>query len=718
MKSARNHALLLLLVAALAWVGPAAGDSPPETVQPTSAAEVARIATTPGPAIRQAFARFDRDGDGWLTPAEWGAFVFEPANMPRDLDGDGRISPAEFLESFQAVRQPKTLTTEDVAHPLWMARSFWNNGDAIAAELKYGRTGAISPDCGEAFLGQGRCLERLGYPDLAERAYLRSLVEEPSNPETWLNLALLHAAQGRPAAPDLERALLLYGQMAHLAPVALDPRVEDRYMRHVLESVRVKLARLPGTAPLARRVAAWLARRVPPAASTSPWPGWPGQRGLALAKQGWYREALEALEMAARGLPDDWSLALLRAALENLLGRSALALRRLDEARAAGAPGGLADCLLMGVLFDTGRTQDALALAEKLRRSETSQFTLLEAGWQLAWRGFWNEALPFRSVAERTRQAVQRSAALQAIALGRLGRFDASEKAFERLSEPASEEPPLLAALAVAADRAGLRARAARTFAEALWQEPRRASVWLAAARLESGPRRVKEAEFNLRTGLQLASVDSPGWAPLAVANLGLYGRSFSRFDAWEPLLAPFRQASFVRQAWWAGRLRETKMECALFAAGLGLEMVRMLLLPLWDFLENLQALRRENEAAQALLLGQVRDLLATTLDETRQWLAAAGWNRGRWLLAEGCRLAVDNAQALLAKWGADMRSLLEGDGGWPGREPGGLPGSAAGLLDQALRQFRDAGTRLPAYSSDSLQMLAPIPGGRARSPR
>lgn len=714
MKSAWNRALLSLLVAALTPTGVAAADSPPEIVRPTSAVDVARIATTPGSAIRQAFARFDRNGDGWLTPAEWGVFVLEPANMPRDLDGDGRTSLTEFLGSFQTVRQPKTLTAEDVAHPLWMARSFWNNGDVIAAELEYGRTGVISPDCGEAFLGQGRCLERRGYPDLAERAYLRSLVEEPSNPETWLNLAMLHAAQGRPAASDLEHALLLYEQMAHLAPVALDPRVEDRYMRHVLESVRAKMVRLPGGAPLARRVAAWLAMRVPPAASTSSWPGWPGQRGLALAKQGWYREASEALETAARGRPDDWSLALLRAALENLLGRPMLALRRLDEARASGAPGGLTDCLLMGLLLDTGRMRDGLELSEKLRRSETSPFVLLEAGWQLAWRGFWNEALPFLGAAERTRQAVQRSAALQAIALSRLGQFPASEKAFEKLSEPASEEPPLLAALAMAADRAGLHVRATRTFAEALWQEPRRASVWLAAARLESGPSRVKEAEFALRTGLQLASIGSPGWAPLAVANLGPYGRSFSRFDAWEPLLAPFRQTIIARRAGWEDRLCEMKMECALFAVGLGRNMAGVLLIPLWGFLEGLQALRQEAEAAQALLLGQARDLLATTLDETRQWLAVAGWNRGRWLLAEGCRLAVDNAQALLVKWGADMSPWLEGDGDWPGREPVGFPDPVAGLVDQALRQFRDAGTRLPAYSSGNLQIRAPVPAGRA----
>jgi calmodulin len=62
-------------------------------------------------ALREAFARYDRDGDGFITVAEYRALatslgqeigqeLAEEMVSAMDLDGDGRIDFAEFVASM------------------------------------------------------------------------------------------------------------------------------------------------------------------------------------------------------------------------------------------------------------------------------------------------------------------------------------------------------------------------------------------------------------------------------------------------------------------------------------------------------------------------------------------------------------------------------------------------------------------------------------------
>ena len=90
----RPLVLLFLAGSVFAQSEQPAGDAP---AQPSAAAGGGALVVYDEAEARRLFSELDRDGDGYLSPAELGGERSGEGNwIAVDRDGDGRVGPAEF----------------------------------------------------------------------------------------------------------------------------------------------------------------------------------------------------------------------------------------------------------------------------------------------------------------------------------------------------------------------------------------------------------------------------------------------------------------------------------------------------------------------------------------------------------------------------------------------------------------------------------------------
>ncbi len=484
-----------------------------------AAAAGASLASVAPRALAGLFARLDSDSDGFLTPAEWGRYSLRVTDGPRDPDGDGRISPEEFARSFLAMGNLDQVLPR--MRLLWRGKLCLERGLAEQALSVYCSASHQFPGCGVGHLGRGRCLEALGRFPLAREAFARAAAEDPLDAEAWLNLALVEFRQRQTneARSSLDRGLAALERLRWLPDDAPGRAEELAHARYLTSCVRTKLNERSAAAALLQRLERWendnrwLAENRP-----RPVPE-PAHEAVALAKQGWYPQALESLKRAAGSQPADWWPRLASASLEESLGHLAEARLGAAEARAHGAPSTQAEAIELAIELAAGQAERAQARLARLRKAALTAEDRETIGWQLARHGRTGEAMEWLEAADRMSNS-DRTILLLAVCCVLEGKLDRAVAYLGRLPGPPPGEPPLLTVLARTAVRCNRFSQALSALDEAAGQEPRDAGNWLMLALFCRDTGLTDQVVPHLEEGLAVARTDSPAW-PELVFTLG-----------------------------------------------------------------------------------------------------------------------------------------------------------------------------------------------------
>lgn len=541
----RPASAVVLAVALALAAGPALASGPAKAFPRSagSAGSGVSLAALAPRALAGLFARLDADSDGFLTPAEWGRYSLRVSDGPRDPDGDGRISPEEFAQSFLAMGNLDQVLPR--MRLLWRGKTCLERGLAEQALSVYCSASHQFPGCGVGHLGRGRCLEALGQLPLAREAFARAAAEDPLDAEAWLNLALVECRQGQPSAAQgsLDRGLAALGRVRWLPDDAPGRAEELAHARYLASCVRMKLEGQPRAIALLQRLELWQ--------SGNPWLAETGPRtapdpvheAIALAKQGWYPQALEALKRAAGSQPADWWPRLASASLEESLGHLAEARLGAAEARARGAPSQQVDAIELGIELAAGQPERVQARLARLRKAALTADERETIGWQLARHGQPGQAMEWLEAADRLANS-DRTILLLAVCSVLEGKLDRAVVYLGRLPGPPPGEPSLLTVLARTAVRCSRFSQALSALDEAAGQEPRDAGNWLRLALFCRDTGLTDQVVPHLEEGLAVARTDSPGW-PELVFTLGVESLRL-QLDRLDP-----RQAA----AWLAGGL-------------------------------------------------------------------------------------------------------------------------------------------------------------------
>ena len=475
-------------------------------------------------AIREAvagtFRRLDTSADGFLQPAEWVPLVRTPADVPPDPDRDGKVSLEEFARAFQQMQYLENLLPP--TQSLWRGKVLYENGRLEQALAIYEGTAAAHPSCSEAQLGRARCLEALGRPTDARAAYLCAATLARDDPEAWLNLAQLELELAdEPAASEhLQQGLAVLARLHTVPGIGTGAAGEPARTRYLLECVARRVGRHPRCGPLLQALEDWKGRN--PwwrAEEPEPRPD-PVLEALTLVRQGWYREALEALERPGRqfgeGTPAWWP-PLAAASLHGLLGGSEAAARGMAEASKLGAPAAALARVRLGLALAGGRESESSAILKRLSGARLDPREREAIGWELARAGKWEQARPWLEAAYRGR-SVDRNILMMALCGAGTGRIEEARAYLGLLPAPPPEGPAMLRSMAAAAGACGRPDQAIAAAEEATQEEPRDGENWACLAECLQRNGLAERALRELEWGLQLARVDSPGWPRLAVA--------------------------------------------------------------------------------------------------------------------------------------------------------------------------------------------------------
>ena len=350
-----------------------------------------------------AFARLDRDGDGRLSPDEWGPLIRQPAEMPVDLDGDGQISRPEFASSFLRPRQPRSLEgSRSSGERLWVGRRLLEAGNCEAACRIYGEVAGDVPESFEALLGLGRSLARCGELPAARRAFQDAAEQNPGDAGVWFDLAVTEVELGLAAenSAHLARGLTVLSSWRALEGWQADDGTLRTFPRRLLDALARRLGRLPGGSGPAAVVARWRTRNPwVDVGSPPPAPDPLHRAVLMFALQGWYREALVAAESELRVSPGDSWLHLTRASLLLVLSDPAAADAATNDAERYGAPAPSVAAMRIALALASGDRVEAVQHLGELQPETLTLSQVLEVGWSLAYRGEWSQLYAWTSLA-------------------------------------------------------------------------------------------------------------------------------------------------------------------------------------------------------------------------------------------------------------------------------------------------------------------------------
>ncbi|MBI4871493.1 MAG: EF-hand domain-containing protein [Candidatus Riflebacteria bacterium] len=459
----------------------------------------------PGPAIRMMFRRFDVDGDGSLTEPEWRRFVRDPSNLPFDADGDGRISLTEFARAVFD-QNPSTIPvySKDGLPQIFRARQAAAQGELVSALDMYVHALYSRLDFAQPYLGMGRVLSQLDRPVEAALAYHRSLDLDPTQAETWLNLALLEYRRGRfPAAQHaLSTGLRLLETAAGLKGGWTSSAFEKQHVLHVAAALRDLLLRAVRLPEVAARVEQWMQTQVvwrPVAA-----PPLPPQM---LLTDLWTRlraedsaGAMKVLAELHSRLPGDWNVYLLESWLLRRGGRPLEAETCLEQAGRLGAPSSPLGLGRLAALLARGAYRDADNLSETLLNRGLETPGMAELAWELATVGRWKTAVPLLEELLDC-GALLDGAIPMARAVGALAQGDRNTaiRTLQEHPRPLRSGPRLLELHASLCLRLGLHSRALESASEAVELNGRSPALWTLLARAQWARGLQNEALASLR---------------------------------------------------------------------------------------------------------------------------------------------------------------------------------------------------------------------------
>ncbi len=478
--------------------------------------------------LEAAFARIDRDGDGLLSPDEWGSLIRQPAEMPVDLDGDGQISRPEFASSFLRPRQPRSLEgSRSSGERLWVGRRLLEAGDCEAACRIYREIASDVPESFEALLGLGRSLARCGELPAARRAFQAAAGQNPGDAGVWFDLAATEVELGLAVegSAHLTRGLTILSSWRAIDGwQAGDATLRTLPRRH-LDDLARRLERLPDGSGLAAVVSRWRLRNpwvevVDPEPAPDPM----HRAVLKFALQGWYREALEAAGRELLVMPADSWLHLARASLLLVLGDPSAAAAATDEAERHGAPAPSVAAMRIALALAAGDRVEAVQHLGTLQPERLTLAQVVEVGWSLAYRGEWGQLYAWASLAA---PAIRQRPELNLL-LG-VGRVSKGEEGLAddlmALQLQRNQEPAWLrleAQLLIDQGRAE-QAHVLATLAEA--KEPRdpRNHLLLWKALQASGD--IPGGLHALETAWAVVEIRAPAWPELALTLAGVYLR-------------------------------------------------------------------------------------------------------------------------------------------------------------------------------------------------